>query len=275
MKKFLGAIALCLSILPVWANTTCNMIVPFPAGGSSDLYGRIMQRQNPDIVMTFKPGAFASQAIAVTRSSKDAFILGIPNMYSADNPDKNPPVELLNILFFIDAMIVTNKNIAVTDLLSKNINMGIPGIGQAQHTIALKLKQRNSNMEIIAFGGDVKALPSLINKEIDAYVVSGPLGRQWLNQYPTLKVLAEISYNRPFKLGDITLENLNFVGIFVNKDATPEQKQQAVDCVNRASSKPEYFQEFSRIGITATTIVGREKDQALKRYIEILREVGQ
>lgn len=273
MKKIIYSLLLLLSALPTWANN-CSMIIPFPAGGSSDLYGRILQKQNPDINITYKPGAFASQSISVIRANKDAFILGIANMFSAENPDKNPNVELLTILFFIDAMILTNKNITISDLLAKNANVGIPVIGHANHTIALKIKQKNPNLEIIPFGGDVKGLPSLINKDVDAYIVSSPLGKQWVNQYPTLKILAEISYNRPYKLGDFTLESLNFVGIFVNKDASFEQKQNAINCVQKSMSQRAYYDEFLKIGIMPIAIFGKEKDDALKRHIELLREVG-
>jgi ABC-type amino acid transport substrate-binding protein len=140
--------------------------------------------------------------------------------------------------------------------------------------ISLTLKQRNPDLEVIQFGADAKALTSVINGDIDAYVISSPIGNEWLKQFPKLKLLADIPYGKPFRSNGVTLESLNFFGVFVHKEATPEQKQNALNCINRSISQPTYSEEFARIGIRTRDFNDKEKDQLLDRYIQGMRRVG-
>lgn len=273
MKMFLSSLVLYLFLIPVWANS-CTMVLPFPAGGSSDLYSKIIQKQNTDIVIQYKPGAFAAVATSAMQTNKDWFMLSVANMYSAGNPNKNINLELLKILFFIDSMIITNKNISFSDLLTKKVNVGVPVIGHTHHAISLAIKQKNPNLEVISFGGDVKALPALISGDIDAYVISSPIGNNWLSQFPSLNLVSDIPFNKPYMSEGVVLESLNFFGVFVHKDATPEQKQHALNCIQKSISQPGYVEEFSRIGIKPKEFNGKEKDNILNRYITSLRLVG-
>ena len=273
MKMFLSSLVLYLFLIPVWANT-CLMVIPFPPGGSSDLYGRIIQKYNSDIVINFKPGAYASHAISTMRNNKDAFMISVPNMYSEGNPDKNPNVELVKVLFVIDAMIVTTKNIKFSNLVTDKLNIGVNTLGSTQHLISLQIKKKNPKLEVVPFGGDTKALSALISGDIDAYIVSSPIGNQWLKQHKTMSLLAEIPSDRPFKYDDLRLTSLNLFGVFVSKDATTEQKQHVVNCIQKSISQPGYVEEFSRICIKPKDFNGKEKDNILNRYVTSLRQVG-
>ena len=213
MKKFLVPILLFLFSLSAWANQ-CTMILPYPPGGSGDLYGRIIEKQNKDILIQYRPGAFANAGISAIQQNKDWFMLSVANMHSINNPMKNPNVELLKALFVIDSMIITGKDISFNDLLTKKVNVGIPLPGHTHHTISLVLKQRNPDLEIIQFGADAKALTSVVNGDIDAYVISSPIGNEWLKQFPKLKLVADIPYGQPFRSNGIVLESLNFFGVF-------------------------------------------------------------
>jgi len=272
MKKLLILIC-CIFSIQSWANS-CTMVLPFPPGGSSDLYSKIIQKQNSDIIIQYKPGAFAASATSAMQANKDWFMLSVANMYSVDNPNKTINVELLKILFFIDSMIITNKNVSFSDLLNKKVNVGIPAIGHTHHAISLAIKQKNPNLEVIPFGGDVKALPALINGDIDAYVISSPIGNSWLKQFPSLKLVADIPFSSPYKADGIVLESINFFGVFVHKDATPEQKQHVISCIQNSISQPGYNEEFSHIGIKPREFNGKDKDTILNRYVNSLRQVG-
>lgn len=274
MKKILIAF-LCMISLSVWSNQpSCTMIIPAPPGGSSDLYGRIIEKQNKDVVIQYRPGAYASSAISTMQQNNDWFMLTVANMFSINNPNKTPNVEMIQALFVIDTMIITGKDITFEDLLKKKVNVGIPFLGHTHHAISLTLKQKNPDLEIIAFGSDSKALTSIVNGDIDAYVISSPIGNEWVKQFSKLKTIADIPFGQPFKSNGVTLESLNFFGVFVNKDSTAEQKQNALTCINRAKSKPGYSEEFTRIGIKTREFTDREKDQLLERYVQGLRRVG-
>lgn len=272
MKKLL-ALLLYMVSMSSWANL-CTMVLPYPPGGSGDLYGRIIEKQNKDILIQYKPGAFASAGVSAVQQNKDWFMLSVANMHSINNPNKNPNVELLKALFVIDSMIITSKDITFADLLSKKVNVGIPLPGHTHHTISLTIKQKNPDLEIIQFGADAKALISLLNGDIDAYVISSPIGNEWLKQFPKLKLLADIPFGQPYKANGVTLESLNFFGVFMSKDATLEQRQYALTCVARAIAQPGYSEEFARIGIKTREFSDKEKDQLLERYIAGIRKVG-
>lgn len=272
MKKLLATVLFLFS-MTAWANT-CTMVLPYPTGGSGDLYGRIIEKQNRDIIIQYRPGAFASVGVSALNQNKDWFMLSVANMHSNNNPNKNPNVELIKALFVIDSMIITGKDITFNDLLTKKVNVGIPLPSHTHHVISLNLKQKNPDLEIIQFGADTKALTSVINGDIDAYVISSPIGNEWLKQFPKLRMLADVPFGKPFRAGGVTLESLNFFGVFVHKDATPEQKQHALNCINRSISQPGYSEEFARIGIKTRDFTDRERDQLLEGYIRGMRQVG-
>lgn len=272
MKKLL--IALTFWICGIASAQQCVMMLPFAPGGSSDLYARIIQKYNPNIRIEYKPGAFASQVVAAMEQNKSVFLATTPTMYSSANPNKDPGVELLQVLFPIDAVIMTGKDIVFSDLLNKKINFAIPTLGQNHHVVSLALKEKNPQLEIVPMGSDIKALPALLNKEVDALAISAPIANEWVAQHPQLKIIANIPVGKPFVSNGVVLENMNFWGLFVNRDASAEQKQSALNCVNQAAAQPGHDEDFKRVGITTRRTVGAEKDKLLSDYIRVMKKYG-
>ena len=80
--------------------------------------------------------------------------------------------------------------------------------------------------------------------------------------------------NQPFVANGVVLENMNFWGLFINRDASAEQKQNALNCVNQAAAQPGHDEDFKRVGITTRRTVGAEKDKLLNDYIRVMKKYG-
>lgn len=274
MKKFIALIA-CFFI-NIASAQQCVMVVPFAPGGSSDIYARIIQKYNPNIRVEYRPGAFAANGVQALETNHSWFMITTPALFSAANPNRDPSVELMQIMFPLDASIVTGNNTTLEDLSNKKINFGIPILGQIHHITALIMKERNPQLEIIPMGNDgPKAFTALLNKDIDVMTSSLPNAHEWVRKFPgQLRVLADIPFNRGFTYNGVRIENLNFFGMFVSRDASAEQKQAAVDCVNRAAQDPGHDEDFRRIGIQPNRIQGAEKNRLLAEHIKLLRKHG-
>lgn len=270
MKKLLIAFLSFMS-LSAFANE-CRLVVPFPPGGSTDLYATALRKGNSKFLVDYKPGAYSAVAVAHLDQNKDHFIITNPALYSAGNPNKNPNVELYQILFGIDLSIVTGKGITLDDLLTKKLSIGVPGLGQSQHLVALQLKEKNPQLEIIPTGNDAKTLPLLINKDLDAYVSGSVIADKWISEFKTLSNVIEVPFNKPITRSKVTLTNMNFIGIFISKDATAAQRAHIDQCLSTATSSTEYKENIESFGFKPLNIKGVEKDKLLDAHIKWLRK---
>jgi tripartite-type tricarboxylate transporter receptor subunit TctC len=268
MKKLIALALMAFSGF-AFANTNiCQMVVPFPPGGAADAWARALQKGNPSIRLEFKPGAFNSVASAQLERDKDQFFIGLPTMYSAQNPNKNITAELFYILYTLDQTIITSTNLTLKDIATKDINVGVWAFNSPQHAIALQLKEINPKLNIVALGGDSKALPVLVNKEVEIYITGPTTAQQWMNNFKTVTEVVTIPFNKEIKRDGFTLSSYNFFGVFVNKDATPDQRRHIMNCVETATRNPEYLEEERKTGVPAANIKGEEKDRLLEKFIQ-------
>jgi hypothetical protein len=272
MKNIFFAIILSLFSFSALAST-CNLVLPFPPGGSGELYGRIFEKHNNNITLHFKPGAYSTVGVSSLEKNKSWFMLGVPNMFSDKNPNKNPNVELVKVLFYIDTMIITSKDISFKNIIEDKVNIGIPLLGHTHHATALYIKEKNEKAEVIPFGGDAKALPSLLEKDIDAYVISSPIGNEWIKSFPQLKVLANIPYGSPFVFKNIKLESVNFFGVFVHKDASSKERDDILKCISDVTLNPKYYEDFNKIGLNPKDF-NDNTNTHLEKYLSVMRKVG-
>lgn len=254
-----------------YADTRCGVVINFPPGGTSDKYARLLQKTNPDWTVEYRVGAFAASSINFLKDKKDYVYFGSPVMFGKNNPDKNPPVELYRILIGAPILALTNKNLRIDDLFTKKINIGVPSLGTAHHMIALQLKEKNPNIEIISTGGDNKALPILKSGDLDVYLVSKTAGINFVKDFGFTN-LQEFKYGESVKLGNIVIESQGFNGLFVHKDATTEQRAVIKKCVDDSLSDPRWKSELIESGVDPIDYVGAKKDQLLKKYLDKMTE---
>ena len=275
MKKLL--LSLLISVVTT-ANATpiCKFVLPVGPGGASDTYARLVESHIKDKMSThieYRPGAYSTSAISFLESNKDFGMLNVPNYFGPTNPHKNPPVEVIQYFGVSQQAILTNKtDVTVEKLLTDKVTVGIAMLGGPQHLIAKQLQEKNPQVEIVPFGGDSKALPSIRNKEIDAYVGSMAGVGNWVDDFGFKNIL-----NVPYPgvtVKDTTLNSVAIFALMVHKDATTEQRNHLLNCVGTAISSPGWDNDLRSKYITPINLTGREKDKALNNYIKLTNQYG-
>lgn len=275
MKKIFATLLLTLTSLSVFAkDNKCSMIIPWTTGGTSDLAARALQKGNNNITIDYKPGAFANLAVGYIASNPDSFMLSPLHMFSANNPVKDVGVEVTRVMYGTDFVIITGKDLKIDDLLTKKVNLGIPGMGTGYHAIALDMKQKNSQLEIISMGSDSKALPSLVNKEIDAYIASGPIAKQWTESFSNITNVLDLPFGRKVVVGDLTLQNFTFQGILVSKSASAEQRARVDQCIDSAVSSTDFRKDADRLGLRVINSSSTEATKITNEYFRMMKKHG-
>jgi len=277
MKKTIAATLLAASMSTAFAAdaNVCNIVIDYPAGGTSDQYVRLLQKNNPNIQIEYRPGGGGALAIHQLNENKNYAWFGSPVFALSNSPVKDPPVELVRILVGAPILAVTNKNITWEQILSgKKINIGVPAIGTSHQLIGLQLKEHNPNIEVIPTSGDNKALPMVMNGDLDVYLISATAGLKWIDDFKVQNIFT-VTYNKPFVKGKVELNYLGFNGIFVHKDATPEQKAHLMACVETATTPKDWQETLKKMGAEPIDLTGAEKDKAFAKFVQLLRKYNQ
>jgi tripartite-type tricarboxylate transporter receptor subunit TctC len=272
MKKILLSLLTALSVTSASAGQLCTLVIPFPAGGTSDIWARTLQKGNQNIRVETKPGAFSAVAINYLENHKDTFLMAPLNMYGSEAMGGGSKVNMIKVLFAVDLAIVTTKSITLDDLTISSVNIGVPGLGLPHHLITAQLKNKNTRIEIIPTNGDNKALPMIINKDLDAYVVSEFNAEKWVGDFPGVKIIARIPYGQVVTHNGAKLNHYNLQAIFMNKDATSEQRVNAQNCIDEALNKKEIQQELKNNGLRI--INSNDTDSLVEKYLKVMRDAG-
>lgn len=273
-RKYLLALLTCLAMNVFAKDDTCTMVIPFPPGGASDLNARALQKGNSDIVIEYKPGAFAAVAVNHITNNPSSFMLSPLQMLSASNPNKDVNIEILKVMYGIDISIVANKSLKIDDLLDKKLNVGISNLGSMQHAIALEVQSKNKQIEIIPINSDPKALTLLMNKDIDAYIGNNVIIKQWTENFPTLNTLIEIPFAKKVSVGNVVLKNSFFQGIIISKNATKDQRQKIEECVNTATASDAFKQETAKLHLRVINSNASDADKITAEYINEMKKHG-
>ncbi len=274
MKRILCLIFAALSVSAFAKEEKCPLVIPWTTGGTSDLAARALQKGNNNIIVDYKPGAFATIAVNHIVSNPDTFMLSPLHMYSATNPVKDPNIDIIRVMYGTDFTIVSGKSFKVEDLLTKKVNVGIPGMGTGYHAIALDLQQRNNQIEIISMGSDAKALPSLVNKDIDFYIASGPIAKQWTESFPSINNVLDLPFAKKVTVSGLTLQNFTFQGIFVGKNSSSEQRAKINQCLDSAIASQDFLKEADRLGLRVINSTGSEATRITNEYFRMMKKHG-
>lgn len=255
-------------------SKSCGVVIEFPPGGAADRYARLLQKYNPEFRVEYRVGANGSLAVQYAGENPDFIYFASPSSFGKSSPYKsNPPIDLYKILIGSSNIAVTSKpSIDLHKLMYSSLNVGIGSFGIPQHVIVEQLKNFNPKLNIIPTGGDAKALPLIINGELDVYVMSAISGTAWLDQFKQLKNIMTIDFNKTFIKDEMKIESVGFIGAFTHKNATAVQKQKAIDCLEKAISQPGWTEELKTMNANPVMISGKEKDIVLQKYIDLLKK---
>jgi|694.fasta_scaffold03268_14 tripartite-type tricarboxylate transporter receptor subunit TctC len=270
MKKTLLTALTALTILSAQAGEKCGVIVDYPPGGTSDRYARLLQKYNPDFKIEYKVGGQSVPAMNFLSENPTYIYMGSPVLFGPSSPMKDPPIELYKILIAAPILAVTTRtDLNFRDILNNKINIGVPGFGTAHHFIGEQLKSVNPKVEVISTGGDAKALPLIMNKDIDLYLISATSGLNWLKQFQSVNKTFEVRMDKPYQSNGITLTSVGFNGAFILKTASAEQKEIARRCLDKAISNVGWTRDLEQMGAGPVQIAGEAKDKELQKYIEM------
>jgi tripartite-type tricarboxylate transporter receptor subunit TctC len=275
-KKILLALMFATSTLSFNANAVenfdCGLVVANPAGGLADIYARTLEKLNPNFArVENKVGALSAVAIEFMGRNPNFTLLGSPTMFTVHNTNKNPEVELITMLMGYDLVAVTTKHTTFHEILTGKINIGVPILGAGQHIIALQLKERNPDIQVIATGGDAKALQMLVSKDLDVYISGKGNLSPWTDKF-NLETIFEVPSGKSIIRENVTLKNYAAVGMWSHTSATKEQKSKLAKCVKDVMSNPAWPVEAQRMGGVPLYLTEEENKQLLIEYISVLKK---
>jgi tripartite-type tricarboxylate transporter receptor subunit TctC len=316
-----GNVALCVAIAlfmamaspavsQTWPTQTIRLIVPFPAGGSNDVMGRLiaphLEKALGQNVIVENRSAAAGQVgtEAVARATPDGHTLLLVASSHTVQPALNPklpyntekdfaPVTLVNTngMFFFVHPSVPAKTLAEFVALAKKepgkFNYASPGVGsQTQLTIELLMRRTGIKLQHIPYRGGAPAVQAMLSGEthftmlapnvIFPHIASGKIraiatgDRKRHPRAPDVSTTAEQGFK--------DLDAIQWVGILTTA-GTPKPVIDRLNAeINRIIHLPDVLAVLAKQGVSPTggtpdefqALISRE----IKQWREIVREAG-
>lgn len=206
--RALGAVAILLAgagsaEAQNWPNKPIRMVVPYTAGGYTDLMARLVSEKmstalGQTIVIENKPGANAVIGTdAVAKAAPDGYTFGTVIAAHSVNPSLNPklPYDTMKDFTYVSLtsvaplILIATPSLPAKDMkeliaLAKSkpgqLNFASSGIGSAAHLTMEMLKSREGlNLQHIPYKGTAGALQDTVGGQINVmFDVIGPLMSQ-------------------------------------------------------------------------------------------------
>ncbi|WP_353154415.1 tripartite tricarboxylate transporter substrate binding protein [Pollutimonas bauzanensis] len=199
-RKALAALALIsisAAVLAEYPDRSVRWIVPFPAGGGTDVVSRLLaQPMGGALGQTFvvdnRPGAGTMiGAEAVANAKSDGYTIGTldvstvalnPSLYDQVRYNPATDFEYIGGTARFPFVLVVNLSVPVNDLqelidLAKKmpgkLTYATPGLGGPNH-LGMELFQQKAGVKLlhVPYRGDAPALQDLIGGQIDMYLVN-------------------------------------------------------------------------------------------------------
>lgn len=273
VKNILAATIIGMASAGAMADTKQCKVVTQGPGGLTDQLFRIMEKYNPDFQVQYRISGFNVTQIDLLEQDKSWMMLSPPIFFSKQNPRPNPPIEQLRVLSSSNAAIVTNKDLTIKDFADKKLNVGIPAFAQYSHILALTLQQKNPGINIVPVPAK-DAHVILKNGDLDVYIHTEPTIDVMVTNFGFKKMVV-VAPDVPTDFNGIKTRSLHFSSIWVHKDATPAQKQNALNCLDKLANNSAYIEEIAKTGSTSRlTIPAEERDRYLNDFKNMLKQWG-
>ncbi len=210
-----------------WPAKPVTLVVPFPAGGHTDMIGRVLaeelgKRLGQPVVVENRPGVNGSLGTeSVMRATPDGYTLimgGVGTLAINPRMNANVKYDSMRELTHI-ALIGRNPNVLVAspkfeaatvkDVIAKakaapkSINFGLTGIGSSGH-LAMELFKQSAGVDFtsIPYKGDSPAINDLLGGQVDLLFVN-IVGAAPQVKAGKLRALAVTSATRSALLPDV------------------------------------------------------------------------
>ena len=287
-----------------------TLIVPFAAGGSTDLLARSMEKVftkylNQPLIVKNVPGGAATIGLnEIAGAEPDGYTLGIVSigvmlqpLYGQTRyhyPSALDPLVQVTSLPTIAVVQADKPWNNIGDLINYakqnpgKVKFGHPGLGSGNHVAGEMFGQIASiSMDQVPFKGEAEALAALLGghvqvifttpSSIQEHVKSGKLriigiGANKRSSDPLLS-------NVPtFKEQGIDVEFSFWQGIAVHKVMEPEVKAKLLSALEKVVNDPEYIQNMKALGMEVDYLGQKEFEEKwlsdTVRFRKIVQETG-
>ena len=306
-----GAIALAMAMAApamsqTWPTQTMRLIVPFPAGGSNDVMGRLIaphleKALGQTVIVDNRPAAAGQVGTeAVARATPDGHTLLLVASSHTVQPALNPklpyntekdfaPVTLVNTnaMFFFTHPSVPAKTLAEFVELAKKdpgkYNYASPGVGsQTQLTIELLMRRTGIKLQHIPYRGGAPAVQAMLSGEthftmlapnvIFPHIAAGTIraiatgDRKRHPRTPDVSTTAEQGFK--------DLDAIQWVGVLTTA-GTPKPVIDRLNAeINRIIHLPDVVAVLDKQGVSPTGGTADEFQALISREITQWREIA-
>jgi tripartite-type tricarboxylate transporter receptor subunit TctC len=173
-----------------WPDRTVKIVVPYPAGGSTDVLARILAERLKDMfgqpfIIENRPGAGGNIGIAtVTSSAPDGYTIGAAtighfaiNQFLYSNMPYDPERDMIPAsltwelpnVFVVAAEHVQAKTLAefIAWAKQRRTNFGSPGVGTSPHLSGvLFVKRTGLDCVHVPFRGAAQTIPAMLSGDV-------------------------------------------------------------------------------------------------------------
>lgn len=275
-----------------WPTRPITLIVPFPAGGTTDLFARtIAQHMAPtlgqSIVVENKPGAAGNLGVAAaTRAAPDGYtiVLGsigtqTVNQYLYSNIGFNPATDLVPL-----GIIASTPNVMAVAATSPWRNLddvmkavkkdpgkysyASPGIGSSVHLTGAYFESlAGLQMLHVPFKGSSAAIPAVIGGQVDILMDNLPSSMAAMKPGGRLRGIAVTSAERSPAAPDLPtmaeaglpgFEVTAWSGLYAPRGTPAPVVDKLIAAMKQALKAPELQQSLAQGGATPGNVFGAE-----------------
>lgn len=279
-----------------------RMVVPFPAGGTADVLGRIVAQQlgvlnGGQVVVENRPGSggiIGAETVARGPSDGSVLLLGTIGIHAASkiyrslpyDPDKD--LQPVTILAEVPNVLIVHPSVPAKDVqeflaLARAkpgaLNFGSAGNGSSTHMIAelFKLKAK-VDLTHIPYRGSAPALNDLVAGQIQVMVENLPTALPFI-QNGNVRALGVTSATRSASLPDVpTIAEAGVPGyeatawftIAVASSVPPATVEKLNSDIRKILQQPETIERFKALG---AVIVGNSVADARAFFVRDRKSV--
>lgn len=304
----LAAWAAACQAQPAWVQPI-NLVVPYPAGGGSDLTARIVARRleavlEQPVVVVNRPGAeteIAMRFVAHARADGLTLLLGVPTittnpLLNESAPNWRPQLEPLAKLTEMALVMLASKNLGVNDFSDlqravrdrriTRINCGAAGASTTLGCLFLQKRLGDSVVNIITYKGNAPALTDLMGGHIDVLFDLSSAAKPAVES-SAVKALAKTSSKplpAPFadllstgdEMPDFVLNS--WQGVFAPAGLPPATRERLENALQQITKDSQTEQSFRALGIQVAFLgsvaFGRFLDEERKLYEKLMLKLN-
>lgn len=309
INSIVGAVAVVMSTFTwaaVYPDKAVTIVVPFPAGGTTDLLARhvgnaLAKEWGQPVIVENRAGASGTIGSgAVARGKADGYTLLVTATHHIINPtllkdtiayDTKESFANVALLATVPNVLVVNPNFEpktvqeLIELAKKKpgeINFGSAGIGGANHLSGeLFAHMADVDLTHIPYRGAAPSLQDLMAGQIPMMFDSAPGVLEHIKG-GSLRALGVTSTERIPQLPDVPtiaeagvpdFEALAIFGMYAPKNLPDEVLEKISNDVTRVLASPEVAQKFIDLGAIPGTMTQQEFDQYINQEIDKWSEV--